>query len=270
MTGSKQTIDLHDKVALVTGAASGIGRATSIRLAAAGAAVMCADLDGDGAKQTAESIAGDGGSAAALQLDVTDETAVEKGLQQTLDALGGFDILFNNAGIGAADYEKTLDVNLNGVYYGLRYGAELLAARGGGSIINTASIAGLQGLVTPLPLEVMAEASDQGMGAGMVEGGGIAYIASKHAVVGMTRQFAISYGQRGVRVNAVAPGYIATPMTEMIQDGSVIQSGYESLHPMGRLGQPEEIADAVVFLASDGASFITGVTLPVDGGYSAR
>jgi NAD(P)-dependent dehydrogenase (short-subunit alcohol dehydrogenase family) len=259
MNSPQPASDLSGKVALVTGAGSGIGRSTCLRLHEAGAAVMCADINADGAKTTEQSILDDGGQAASLRLDVTDEGAVEKSLQQTLDALGGFDVLFNNAGIGDVDYGRTLEVNLNGVYYGLRYGAELLAQRGGGSIINTASIAGLQGLVTPLP-----------MGPGIVEGGGVAYIASKHAVVGMTRQYAIAYGERGVRVNAVAPGYIETPMTEMIQDGSVIQEGYESLHPMGRLGQPDEIANAVVFLASDRSSFITGVTLPVDGGYSAR
>ena len=264
MSDARPTIDLRDKVALVTGAASGIGRATSIRLADAGAAVMCADIDGDGAKATSETIAGSGGRAASLQLDVTDETAVEESLHQTLDALGGFDILFNNAGIGDVDYERTLDVNLNGVYYGLKHGAALLAERGGGAIVSTASIAGLQGLVTPIAM------ADSSMGEGFTEGGGIAYVASKHAVVGMTRQYAISYAQRGVRVNAVAPGYIDTPLTEMIRDGSAIQSGYEDLHPMGRLGRAEEIADAVVYLSSDRASFITGVTLPVDGGYSAR
>lgn len=259
MSETRTTRDLDGKVALVTGAASGIGRAASIRLAGAGAAVMCADIDGDGAEATADTIGASGGSAASLRLDVSDEAAVEKSLQQTLDALRGFDILVNNAGIGNTDYERTLDVNLNGVYYGLRHGAALLAERGGGAIVNTASIAGLQGLVTPLP-----------MGEGFTEGGGIAYVASKHAVVGMTRQYAISYAQRGVRVNAVAPGYIETPMTEMLRDDSVVQSGFEDLHPMGRLGRAEEIADAIVYLASDRASFITGVILPVDGGYSAR
>jgi NAD(P)-dependent dehydrogenase (short-subunit alcohol dehydrogenase family) len=257
------TIDLTNKVALVTGAGSGIGRATASRLAEAGAAVMCADIDADGAKTTSESINGSGGRAASLQLDVTDETAVEKSLSQTLDALGGFDILFNNAGIGDIDYERTLAVNQNGVYYGLRHGAELLAERGGGAIISTASIAGLQGLVSPISMQA-------GDPAQMIAGGGIAYIASKHAVVGMTKQYAIAYAERGVRVNAVAPGYIDTPMTSMIKEDLQIQHEYERLHPMGRLGQADEIATAVVFLASDAASFITGHTLPVDGGYSCR
>ncbi len=261
MTDPKLTRDLTDKVALITGAASGIGRAACIRFAQAGAAVMCADINGDGAKETAESVNGEGGRAASLQLDVTDETAVQKSLQQTLDALGGFDILFNNAGVAGIGYEGTLAVNQNGVYYGLRHGAALLAERGGGSIVSTASIAGLQGLVQPHAL---------GDGGAMIENDGIAYIASKHAVVGMTRQFAIAYGRRGVRVNAVAPGYIVTPMTEMIREDLSVQHAYEELHLMGRLGLPEEIADAAVFLSSDRASFITGHILPVDGGYSAR
>ena len=263
MSAYPPTVDLTDQVALVTGAGSGIGCATAVRYSHAGAAVMCADIDADSAKATAESITDAGGKAASLQLDVTDESAVEKSLQQTLDALGGFDILFNNAGIGDISYERTLDVNQNGVYYGMRHGAKLLANRGGGAIVNTSSIAGLQGLVSPID---MAE----GTQAGMIEGGGIAYIASKHAVVGMTRQFAIAYAQHGVRINAVAPGYIDTPMTEMIRKDVHIQHEYEQLHPMGRLGQPEEIASAVVFLSSDAASFITGHVLPVDGGYSCR
>lgn len=273
MSAPRAGVDLTDKVALVTGAGSGIGRATALRMAEVGAAVLCADIDADGAKQTAEMIDRAGGRAASLQLDVTDESAVEKALQQTIDTLGGFDVLFNNAGIGDIDYARTLDVNQNGVYYGLRHGAELLASRGGGSIVNTASIAGLQGLVTPISMQQAAagaEGSGEAEGGGMIAGGGIAYIASKHAVVGMTRQFAIAYAQRGVRVNAVAPGYIDTPMTDLIKEDLAIQHEYEQLHPMGRLGRPEEIADAVVFLASDAASFVTGHTLPVDGGYSCR
>ena len=262
MTKARATIDLTDKVALVTGAASGIGRAAALAYAHAGARVMCADIDADGAKLAAEAIGEAGGETAPLQLDVSDESAFEKGLSQTIDTLNGFDILFNNAGVGSQDYDLTLAVNQNGVYYGLKHGAALLAERGGGAIVNTASIAGLQGLVSPLS-EAMGEA-------GMVEGGGIAYIASKHAVVGMTAQFAISYAKQGVRVNAVAPGYIDTPMTSPIREDLQIQHAYEQLHPMGRLGRAEEIATAAVFLSSDAASFITGHTLPVDGGYSCR
>ena len=260
MRNSRPTIDLSNKVALVTGAGSGIGRATSIRLAEAGAAVMCADIDADGAKVTSESINGSGGRAASLQLDVTDEIAVEKSLSQTLDALGGFDILFNNAGIGDIDYARTLDVNQNGVYYGLRHGAELLASRGGGSIISTASIAGLQGLVSPISMQANSPAQ-------MIAGGGIAYIASKHAVVGMTKQYAIAYAERGVRVRVLLDDEVEQ---NMIKEDLQIQHEYERLHPMGRLGRADEIATAVVFLASDAASFITGHTLPVDGGYSCR
>jgi NAD(P)-dependent dehydrogenase (short-subunit alcohol dehydrogenase family) len=255
-------IDLTGKVVLVTGAGSGIGRASAVRYAQAGASVMCADINADGAKFTAETVRKDGGVAASLRLDVTDESAVEKSLQQTIDALGGLDIIFNNAGIDD-DYRKTLDVNQHGVYYGLKHGSAALAARGGGAIVNTASIAGLVGVVNPISRRTgvvdMAE-----------EGGIIAYIASKHAVVGMTKQYAIDFAARGVRVNAVAPGYIETPMIEEIREEMQIQLEYEQLYPMARLGQPDEIATAVVFLSSEAASFITGHILPVDGGYTCR
>ena len=254
--------DLDGKVALITGAASGIGRASALAFAREGAAVMCADLNEPDAKETAETIRSGGGSAAALALDVTDETGVREALQATVEQLGGFDVLFNNAGVGNATWERTLQVNLTGVYYGLVHGAALLAERGGGAVISTASIAGLVGLVSAAPREMPVD--------GATGGGFLAYIASKHGVVGMTKQFALRYAREGVRVNAVAPGYIETPMTEMLRDDGPAQAGVEKLHPMGRLGQPEEIAEAALFLASERASFVTGVTLPVDGGYTAR
>lgn len=254
--------ELRDKVALITGAASGIGRAAALRFAEEGAAVMCADIAVAGAEETAQLVNEAGGRAAALSLDVTDAVAVQKSLEQTEDALGGFDLLFNNAGVAAGmDFDQTLDVNVKGVYYGLAHGARRLAERGGGAIVNTASIAGLGGLVFPLGEMPLGEVGEEPAAA---------YISSKHAVVGLTRQFAILFGTRGVRVNAVAPGYIKTPMTAMIREEPVVEQGFEQLHPLGRLGLPEEIADAALFLASERASFITGAILPVDGGYTAR
>ena len=250
---------LNDKVALITGAGSGIGRESALRMADEGAAVMCADLDAEGAEMTAGIIQNRGGRAGVLQLDVSAEAEVKAALTTTAGELGGLDVIFNNAGIGgvAFGWDKTIAVNLSGVYYGLFHGAQFLADNGGGAIINTASVAGLVGLTGPAPAEELPE------GAG-------AYVAAKHGVAGLTKQYAVTFGPRGVRVNAIAPGYIVTPMTEPAReiDGGVAY--LESLHPIGRLGQPEEIAAAAAFLASDDASFITGVILPVDGGYTAR
>jgi NAD(P)-dependent dehydrogenase (short-subunit alcohol dehydrogenase family) len=249
---------LNNRVALITGAGSGIGRESALRMAEEGAAVMCADLDVSGAEATAGIIGNRGGSAAVLELDVSDESQVKASLAQTVTELGGLDVIFNNAGIGGGGgWDQTIAVNLTGVYNGLFHGAPFLAARGGGAIINTASVAGLVGLTG------LTVADELTAGAG-------AYVAAKHGVVGLTKQYAVTFGPRNVRVNAIAPGYIVTPMTESVRgiDGGV--SYLESLHPIGRLGLPEEIAAAAVFLASDDASFITGVVLPVDGGYTAR
>ena len=251
---------LTGKRALVTGAAHGIGAATAVRFAAEGAAVMCADIDADGATATAAAIRANGGGAQALPLDVSDESAVRAALTETVAALGGLDIIFNNAGIGGgADWDRTIAVNLSGVHYGLFHGAPFLAERGGGAIISTASVAGLVGLTG------VAEPGNEPLppGAG-------AYVAAKHGVAGLTRQYAITFGKRNVRVNAVAPGYIETAMTAPLREQAEGQRFLESLHPLGRLGQAEEVASAVAFLASDDASFIAGIVLPVDGGYTAR
>ena len=254
---------LDGKTALITGAASGIGRASAERMASEGAAIMCADIDGEGAERTALTIEQRGGTASFLALDVSSEPEVKEAVEQTVRELGGLDILFNNAGVGGADFgwDGTIAINLSGVYYGLFHGVPVMVERGGGAIINTASIAGLVGLT----LGSMAE--DQPVE--MAPGTG-AYIAAKHGVVGLTKQFAVAFGARGVRVNAIAPGYIETPMTEGIRAVDGATEYLTSLHPLGRLGQPEEIAAAAAFLASDEASFINGIVLPVDGGYTAR
>ena len=248
------------KAALVTGAGNGIGKATALRFAHDGIAVMCTDIVAEAAAETAAEVAAAGGDGQALALDVSDEAAVKSALAETERALGRLDIIFNNAGIGGGgDWDRTIAVNLSGVHYGLFHGAPFLAEREGGVIVSTASIAGLVGLTG------MAQPGNEPLppGAG-------AYVAAKHGVAGLTRQYAITFGQRNVRVNAVAPGYIETAMTAPLRENAEGTQFLASLHPLGRLGQAEEVAAAVAFLASDEASFISGVVLPVDGGYTAR
>jgi NAD(P)-dependent dehydrogenase (short-subunit alcohol dehydrogenase family) len=248
------------KTAVVTGAGSGIGREMALALAAGGAAVMCADVDEQGAQATAARVEEAGAKALALGLDVTDSAAVLSALEKAATNLGSVNILMNNAGINSGfEWDRIQQVNLSGVYYGLTHACPMMAAGGGGAIVNTASVAGLHGLVRKTPFSDDLPVLE----------GVASYVAAKHGVVGLTKQFAVAFGEKGVRVNAVCPGYIVTPMTEGSRAGDG-KAFLETLHPIGRLGQPEEVAAVAAFLASDEASFVTGVAMPVDGGYSAR
>ena len=251
---------LNGRTALITGAGSGIGRASAQRMAAEGANVMCADLDTQAAEGTVALITESGGQADSLGIDVSKEDQVKDSIAATVDRYGGMQVLFNNAGVGGGfGWDDTVAINLTGVYYGLLHGARYMAQNGGGSIINTASIAGLVGLL-PSP-DFSPDDLEDGAGA---------YIAAKHGVAGLTKQYAITFGSQGVRVNAIAPGFIETPMTAEFREDDETLAHLITLHPQGRLGKPEEIASAASFLASDDASFINGVVLPVDGGYTAR
>ena len=255
---------LAKKVALVTGAASGIGRASALRFAEEGGAIMCADIDDEGAARTAAMINQEGGTAASLGLDVTSEAATIAALESTASELGGLQIMFNNAGVGGGDldWDTVISINLTGVAHALYHGAPFLVEQGGGAIINTSSVAGLVGLVGAPPADD-EEALELKPMAG-------AYVASKHGVAGLTKQYAIAFGAQGVRVNAISPGYIETPMTAEMRETAEGQEFLIGLHPMGRLGMPEEIASVAAFLASDDASFVNGIVMPVDGGYTAR
>lgn len=251
---------LDGKAALVTGGGSGIGRATAIAMAREGARVAVSDLSKDGIEETVALINAAGGQSIAIQGDVTDEADVANMVARTVSAFGRIDCAFNNAGVAGrsvgppgqriheltqASVARMFSVNLMGVFLCLKYEiAQMLKQGGGGAIVNTASIAGLVGLATSGH-----------------------YVATKHGVVGLTKSAAIEYAQDGIRVNCVNPGYIKTPMTRETMD-----ERYDEIIakvPVRRLGVPEEIAEAVVWMCSDKASFMTGASHVVDGGYSA-
>jgi NAD(P)-dependent dehydrogenase (short-subunit alcohol dehydrogenase family) len=246
------------KVALVTGAGSGIGRASALTFAREGAKVIVSDVVVEGGEETVRMIKQAGGEALFVKTDVAKAVEVEALISKAVEAYGRVDCAHNNAGIGGnaasvaddteENWERILAINLKGVWLCMKYEIPQMLKQGGGTIVNTASDAGLIG----------------------VRRGG-AYVASKHGVVGLTKTAALEYAKAGIRVNAVCPGPIDTPLLRRMTDRRPrVVEQMVAAQPGGRLGQPEEIAEAVVWLCSDAASFVTGLPMPVDGGYMAQ
>lgn len=252
------TQELSGKTTLVTGAGSGIGRATAQAFALAGARVVVADLDPQGGAETVELIAGAGGEALFVQADVTQAAQVEALVGQAVKAYGGLDCAFNNAGIGGTgastaeyaeeDWDRLMAVNLKGVWLCLKYELRQMLRQGGGSVVNNASVWGMAGLENAA-----------------------AYTASKHGVVGLTKVAALENATTGIRVNAVCPGFTRTPLIEqLLIDRPQMEAEIMARQPIGRLGTPEEVAAVVIWLCSPASSFVTGQALGVDGGLLAR
>jgi NAD(P)-dependent dehydrogenase (short-subunit alcohol dehydrogenase family) len=247
-----------NKVALVTGAASGMGLATAKAFAEAGAAITLADVNGDGARSAAEDLVAAGHRAIGIRCDVADEVDVAAMVKHTVSTFGRLDAAFNNAGVqapptdmadeAAEEFDRVNSINLRGVWACMKHELRHMREQGSGAIVNCSSLGGLVGLPSRA-----------------------AYHASKHGVIGLTKSAALEYAPRGIRINAVCPGIIETPMV-----ASMLVSQQEAMKemmkevPIGRLGQAEEIAAAVLWLCGPGASFVIGHALPVDGGYTAR
>ncbi|CCK74939.1 MAG: SDR family oxidoreductase [Oleispira antarctica] len=243
-----------DKVVLITGAGNGIGRATALAFAQQGASVVVADINRADGEETAAMITQAGGIATFMLCDVTKDQDVQSMVEGTVETYGKLDIAFNNAGIeieqskladgDEATYDKIMDVNVKGVWRCMKYQIPALLKQSTSAIVNTASIAGL-GAAPKMSI----------------------YSASKHAVIGLTKSAAVEYGKKGLRVNAICPAVIDTEMFRRATQNDPQKEQYvKSLHPVGRIGQPDEVAAAVLYLCSDLAGFTTGVALPIDGG----
>lgn len=247
--------ELENKVAIVTGAGSGIGKAISLLYSAEGAKVVVSDIDEKGGNETVAQIKGKGAEAIFVKADTSKPLDNEKLVEQTLKAFGALHIAVNNAGIGGPisvvgeypvdGWEKVISINLSGVFYGLRYQIPAMLSSGGGSIVNVSSILGKVGTK-----------------------GSAAYVAAKHGVIGLTESAALEYASQNIRINSIGPGYILTPLLSTLDEAAM--KALVGLHPIGRLGKAEEVAALALWLNSDKASFVTGAYYNVDGGYLAQ
>jgi NAD(P)-dependent dehydrogenase (short-subunit alcohol dehydrogenase family) len=253
-------ISFENKVALVTGAASGLGLATARAFAESGASVVLADWNESAVHAAAAELSAQGHKTLAIQCDVSDDAQVEAMVEKTVAAFGQLDAAYNNAGIQnllaetadqtPEDYDRVMGVNLRGVWSSMKFELKQMRKQGSGAIVNCSSLGGLLG------------GAERGI-----------YHAAKHGVLGFTKSAALEYAARGIRINAICPGMIHTPMTDQMiaaGQGEALQAMLKNHVPMGRQGRPEEIADAVLWLCSSAASYVTGQSISVDGGYVMR